>query len=124
MGEYRILPTPLRVGADERFTGRGVTIAFLDSGFYFHPDLTAGQNRIKRYVNVAQAAQSLDEGWDEIKQSDDSSWHGMMTSVVAALDIAVAFRFVGVVGVGILGAMELIVIVKVPGEGVPLARVK
>ena len=29
-----VLPTPLRMNADERFTGRGVTIAFLDSGFY------------------------------------------------------------------------------------------
>jgi serine protease AprX len=85
-GEYRILPTPLRMGADQRFTGRGVTIAFLDSGFFFHPDLTAGQNRIKRYVNIARAAESAndDEGWDEIKTPDDSSWHGMMTSVVAA----------------------------------------
>ncbi len=91
-GEYRILPTPLRMGADERFTGRGVTIAFLDSGFFFHPDLTAGQNRIKRYVNVAQTGEQVEvnpannanEGWDELKRPDDSSWHGMMTSVVAA----------------------------------------
>lgn len=92
-GRYRILPTPLRMGADERFTGRGVTIAFLDSGFFFHPDLTAGQNRIKRYVNVAQTDEQAeprsthnDEGWDELKRPDDSSWHGMMTSVVAAGD--------------------------------------
>jgi len=28
------LPTPLRLDADERFRGRGITIAFLDSGFY------------------------------------------------------------------------------------------
>ena len=28
-----VLPTPLRMDADERFTGRGVTIAFLDSDF-------------------------------------------------------------------------------------------
>jgi len=35
-----VLPTPLRMDADERFTGRGVTIAFLDSGFHAHPDLT------------------------------------------------------------------------------------
>ena len=28
-----VLPTPLRLEADERFTGRDVTIAFLDSGF-------------------------------------------------------------------------------------------
>ncbi len=81
-GEYHILPTPLRVGADERFTGRGVTIAFLDSGFFFHPDLTAGQNRIKRFVNIANDENS--DGYEEIKTPDDSSWHGMMTSVVAA----------------------------------------
>ena len=45
-GAYHILPTPLRVGADERFAGRGVTIAFLDSGFYPHPDLTEPENRV------------------------------------------------------------------------------
>src|SRR5215467_8840580 len=32
------LPTPLRMDADDRYTGRGVTIAFLDSGFYAHKD--------------------------------------------------------------------------------------
>ena len=83
-GAYRILPTPLRVGADERFTGRGVTIAFLDSGFYDHPDLTRPFNRIKRYVNIAQAARRAAAEWDELRRADDSSWHGMMTSVVAA----------------------------------------
>src|SRR5687768_12720038 len=35
--EYKILPTPLRLGASAQYTGRGVTIAFLDSGFYGHP---------------------------------------------------------------------------------------
>src|SRR5947207_15715925 len=40
-----VLPTPLRMDADERFTGRGVTAAFLDSGFYAHPDLTKPTNR-------------------------------------------------------------------------------
>src|SRR6478672_5378745 len=35
-----VLSTPLRLDADERFTGKGVTIAFLDSGFYPHVDLT------------------------------------------------------------------------------------
>ena len=32
-GGTPILPTPVRLFADERYTGRGVTIAFLDSGF-------------------------------------------------------------------------------------------
>lgn len=79
-GEYRILPTPLRVGADEKLSGRGITIAFLDSGFYPHPDLTQPRNRIKHYVNVANPAAPA----DEFHTPDDSSWHGMMTSVVAA----------------------------------------
>ncbi len=77
---YRILPTPLRVGANERFTGRGVTIAFLDSGFYPHPDLIEPRNRILRYVNIDDP--SYDE--EDFRRPNDSSWHGMMTSVVAA----------------------------------------
>jgi serine protease AprX len=79
-GGYQILPTPLRVGADERFTGRGVTVAFLDSGFYPHPDLTRPHNRILRYVNVT----NTQAGEEEFHTPDVSSWHGMMTSVVAA----------------------------------------
>lgn len=79
-GTYQILPTPLRVGADERFTGRNITIAFLDSGFYPHPDLTQPQSRIKRYVNVLNENASE----EEFHTPDVSSWHGMMTSVVAA----------------------------------------
>ena len=37
-----ILPTPLRLAAPDRYRGRGVTVAFLDSGFYAHPDLRSG----------------------------------------------------------------------------------
>ncbi|MGH9802139.1 MAG: S8 family serine peptidase [Blastocatellia bacterium] len=95
-GEYHILPTPLRVGANERFAGRGVTMAFLDSGFYPHPDLVEPRNRILRYANVAdpnsherEFKEPNDSGWhghdeSEFKEPNDSSWHGMMTSVVAA----------------------------------------
>ena len=79
-GKYNILPTPLRVGASDKFTGRGVTIAFLDSGFFPHPDLIQPTNRIVHYVNIANP----DAARDEFHQPDISSWHGMMTSVVAA----------------------------------------
>ncbi len=79
-GVYHILPTPLRTGAKEQLTGKGVTIAFLDSGFFPHPDLTQPKNRIKHYVNIADPNASP----DEYHQPDVSSWHGMMTSVVAA----------------------------------------
>ena len=75
-----VLPTPLRMDADERFTGRAVTIAFLDSGFYAHPDLTEPQNRILAYHSIFAA-----EGdQTSLKTNDVASWHGMMTSVVAA----------------------------------------
>ena len=75
-----VLSTPLRLDADDRFTGRGVTIAFLDSGFYPHVDLTTPNNRIIAYRNL------LDRDGDltTLFQPDVASWHGMMTSVVAA----------------------------------------
>jgi serine protease AprX len=75
-----VLPTPLRMDADERFTGRGVTIAFLDSGFYAHPDLTEPKNRILAYHSI------FDGDETSLETNDVASWHGMMTSVVAAGD--------------------------------------
>jgi serine protease AprX len=74
------LPTPLRMDADERFTGKGVTMAFLDSGFYAHSDLTEPVNRIVAYHSIF--APEDDPGF--LLTPDVASWHGMMTSVVAA----------------------------------------
>ena len=75
-----VLSTPLRLDADPRFTGRGVTIAFLDSGFYPHVDLTTPNNRIVAYKNMLDGDGDL----ETLFQPDVASWHGMMTSVVAA----------------------------------------
>lgn len=75
-----VLPTPLRMNADERFTGRGVTLAFLDSGFYAHDDLTKPENRIVAYHSIFDA----DGDQTSLETTDVASWHGMMTSVVAA----------------------------------------
>lgn len=74
------LPVPVRMDADERFTGRGVTIAFLDSGFYAHKDLTEPVNRIVAYHNIFSPADDV----SSLETHDLASWHGMMTSVVAA----------------------------------------
>ena len=74
------LPVPARMDADERYTGRGVTIAFLDSGFYAHKDLTEPVNRIVAYHNIF----APDQGLSALQTHDVLSWHGMMTSVVAA----------------------------------------
>jgi serine protease AprX len=76
--KLKILPTPFRLDAPDEFRGRGVTIAFLDSGFYAHPDLTQPRNRILTYVNV------VGQGPSDLSKPDVSSWHGMMTSVVGA----------------------------------------
>ncbi|MEO6588644.1 MAG: S8 family serine peptidase [Pyrinomonadaceae bacterium] len=78
-GSY-VLSTPLRLDADERFTGKNVTIAFLDSGFYPHIDLTTPDNRIIGYRNMTET----DGDFTTLFQPDVASWHGMMTSVVAA----------------------------------------
>ena len=74
------LPTPLRMDADERFKGRGVTIAFLDSGFYAHSDLTEPTNRIVAYHSIF----TPEDDSTLLQTTDVASWHGMMTSVVAA----------------------------------------
>jgi Subtilisin-like serine proteases len=75
-----VLSTPLRLDADERYTGKGVTIAFLDSGFYPHADLTTPTNRILAYHNMTASDGEI----ASLFQADVASWHGMMTSVVAA----------------------------------------
>ena len=75
-----VLPTPLRMDADERFTGRGVTIAFLDSGFYAHDDLTKPENSIVAYHSIFDD----EDDRTSLETTDVASWHGMMTSVVAA----------------------------------------
>jgi serine protease AprX len=75
-----ILPIGARLHADERYAGRGVTIAFLDSGFFAHPDLITPRDRILAYHNL------LDPGASRaaLYEPNVSAWHGMMTSVVAA----------------------------------------
>lgn len=88
---FGALPTPLRMHADPRFTGKGVKIAFIDSGFYPHPDLVQPVNRIRTWVDAgsdnirvrhfAQDDTVTWQGWDD---GYPSHWHGLMTSTVAA----------------------------------------
>ncbi|HSB10157.1 MAG TPA: S8 family serine peptidase [Blastocatellia bacterium] len=77
---FAVPPTPLRLGVDSERTGRGVTIAFLDSGFYPHPDLTQPINRIVAYEDITSTGASLQSN----RTPDDSDWHGTMTSVAGA----------------------------------------
>lgn len=83
LGTHAILPTPARLGALEEYRGRGVTIAFLDSGFYAHPDLTQPEDRILAYLDLTVAGARARRQSAPLLHPDASSWHGMMTSVVA-----------------------------------------
>ncbi len=78
--DFIILPTPLRLDADARYTGKGVTICFIDSGFYLHPDLVLPVNRVKKVIDIT------DPGRTEnfFTEPHASAWHGTMTSVVCA----------------------------------------
>lgn len=75
--DYEIIPTPLRLNVASGYSGKGITIAFLDSGFYPHPDLTMPNNRVLAYVNVPHP------DVDDFAVPGDRSWHGMQTSVSA-----------------------------------------
>ena len=75
-----MVPTPVRLNADLRFTGRGVTIAFLDSGFYPHADLIEPENRILAYHDLARERPLLNPE-DKVQSWQ---WHGTQTSVAAA----------------------------------------
>ncbi len=76
------LPTPLRVQADTRFTGKGVTIALVDSGFYPHSDLTRPRNRILRHVD-ARLLHPRESALPALTLHA-TQWHGTMTSCVCA----------------------------------------
>src|SRR5262245_58423402 len=71
---------PERLAAHPKFSGRGVVMAFVDSGFYPHPDLMRPTRRIKAY---ADAARHQPVG-GEFFTPQLWSWHGTMTACVAA----------------------------------------
>jgi serine protease AprX len=74
------LPIHERTGGHADFTGRGIVAAFLDSGFYAHPDLTTPHTRIHAYYDLIGGK----SGVELLANGEASSWHGMMSSVVAA----------------------------------------
>jgi serine protease AprX len=91
---FGVLPTAMQLGHDPRFTGRGVTLAMIDSGFFPHPDIVigpSGENRLRAWVDcsrpqIRQRSFKPDQpprwpGWD---RRHAAQWHGMMTAAVAA----------------------------------------
>jgi serine protease AprX len=79
-GQVSLLPTPERLGALPQYTGRGVVIAFVDAGFHMHPDI-----RDRVLVHVDASTQHVIEQ-PSVEEISDLSWHGQMTSVIAAGD--------------------------------------
>jgi len=88
---FGVLPTRLRLHADPRFSGKGISIAVVDAGFYPHPDLVQPRNRIRVWADATHNPVSVFRfapeetptwpGWDGAR---DWQWHGTMTSTVAA----------------------------------------
>lgn len=74
---FAVIPTPVRLNANDHYTGEGVTVAFLDSGFYPHPDLSS---RIVAYEDIAGERRDL----SAVGPVESWQWHGTQTSVVAA----------------------------------------
>lgn len=76
---FAVRPTPARLNANSDYTGKGVTVAFLDSGFYPHPDLVSPVNRIVAFHDIAGERLSL-----SATPVEDWQWHGTQTTVAAA----------------------------------------
>ncbi|MCA9793045.1 MAG: S8 family serine peptidase, partial [Candidatus Eremiobacteraeota bacterium] len=71
-------PNQVRLNADPRFAGRGVTVAFVDAGFHPHADLLLPTNRVKAYYDASSEKEPLGE-----QKPEAWNWHGTMTSVIA-----------------------------------------
>lgn len=90
---FGALPTPLRMHADPRVTGRGVTIALVDAGFHPHGDLVGPPNRIRAWIDAGRepattrlfGAADLPD-WPGSADGAGPQWHGLMTSAVAVGD--------------------------------------
>jgi serine protease AprX len=78
--DFIILPTALRLNADPRYSGKGVTICFIDSGFYLHDDLMTNGARVKKVLDITKPQQEPAYFLHPHKES----WHGTMTTVVCA----------------------------------------
>lgn len=80
MARPTILSIPERMDAYPDVTGDGVVMAFVDVGFYPHPDLMHPARRIKAY---ADATRDVPDG-NEFFSPQVFGWHGTMTACCAA----------------------------------------
>jgi serine protease AprX len=73
-----LLSTPERLAASLDFTGRGVVIAYLDSGFYMHPDIAS---RVLLHVDATTSDIKEEKA---VTHTDVTSWHGLMVSAIGS----------------------------------------
>jgi serine protease AprX len=88
---FGAIPTPLRLHADPRFRGRGVTLALVDAAFYPHRDLVRPRNRIRAWADASRSPIATRRFgprevpyWPGWNAGDPFQWHGLMTSAAAA----------------------------------------
>lgn len=76
----QVLSIPERLAADPLVAGRGIVMAFVDAGFFPHPDLMRPEKRIVAYVDAARPEPIA----DDFLNARPSAWHGTMTACSAA----------------------------------------
>jgi len=88
---FGAIPTPLRMQADPRFRGRGVTLALVDAAFYPHRDLVRSRNRVRAWADASRSPIATRQFgprevpyWPGWNAGDPYQWHGLMTSAAAA----------------------------------------
>ncbi len=77
---FPALSIPTRMRSETHYSGKGVCIAMIDSGFVQHPDLTKPENRIVRYYDAVKK----EESDLPPEKPEFYSWHGTMTACTAA----------------------------------------
>jgi serine protease AprX len=102
---FSVIPITEKLGADSRYRGKGVRIAFLDSGFYPHPDYI---DRVVHFHDVSDEEKSL----HSIITPAGHHWHGTQTVATCAGNGSLSDRVFS----GVASEAEL-VLVKVSENG-------
>lgn len=76
---FAVIPTADKLDADRRYSGRGVTMAFLDSGFFPHPDIV---DRVIAFHDI----HGEENSFTDIIEPQSHHWHGTQTVVSCAGD--------------------------------------
>lgn len=79
MPRPQILSLPERLNCHYDYAGRGVVVAFVDSGFYPHPDLMRPKRRVRAYADVTRDVPLATDFFS----AQPFGWHGTMTACTA-----------------------------------------